>query len=505
MRGLCLQNWIKKSIIISLLITSTISTSNADEIISTSNNFKNYINIADNADGDTLIVASSKYYADSLSSINLIYKNNDKLMLIDYETNLIEMIELLKPTNIIIVGGEKAVSKEVENILKKYCHNVERIAGKDRYETNLLTMKDYEGEVIVASGENFADAISSVNLVKEHRIPIELVKHDQEETRYNGRYTVGGPVSVKNIFGFRIYGKDRYCTNRKTMDRNNSEKLIVNGADFRLPLMASNFIFNKYKNYTLSLTKDMVKKKENDFNRDILLNNEKRELKEIYTKIENGNFPFKIKIKDIDLFREKYLKELNRYYQSEALSVKLTKYNKNYYNVELTSYYDKDENIDRNDFIRNKIFIKDLLSNLNIKESDTAREVIEKLSEYTKMEMPYKQRGDRINRYDSLYRNNGGTCVSYVSLFVRAMRMVGKDAIGEYVDTEYGYHIIMKFKDEDASWKRVEITSGSKPMSNVHIYDLSGNNNFKHYDFSKYIDKNSSLMEGHLFVKNIVK
>ena len=54
---------------------------------------------------------------------------------------------------------------------------VERLAGKNRYETSVKISKDYGaigGKVIVASGENYADALSGSPLSGEIDAPILL-------------------------------------------------------------------------------------------------------------------------------------------------------------------------------------------------------------------------------------------------------------------------------------------------------------------------------------------
>jgi len=66
---------------------------------------------------------------------------------------------------IYIVGGENAVSKNMENYVKNTLgKTVTRIAGETRYETadkiNNTFFGDYVSNAVIVSGENFPDALS---------------------------------------------------------------------------------------------------------------------------------------------------------------------------------------------------------------------------------------------------------------------------------------------------------------------------------------------------------
>ena len=109
--------------------------------------------------------------------------------------------EVLKQINkVIIVGGEKTISKEVENKLP----NPTRIAGANRYET---AKKIYEydfkdrKEVNIANGTNFADSlvIGSIDcpilLAESNEIP-EATKQAFEEAKFEKVNVFGGENSI---------------------------------------------------------------------------------------------------------------------------------------------------------------------------------------------------------------------------------------------------------------------------------------------------------------------
>jgi len=85
--------------------------------------------------------------------------------------------------NVIIVGGDSAVSEGIQNELTSLGLNIERIQGIDRYETSLEIAKrfdegNYQG-IIAATGENFADALTGSVLAAKSNMPIILVKKDK--------------------------------------------------------------------------------------------------------------------------------------------------------------------------------------------------------------------------------------------------------------------------------------------------------------------------------------
>jgi len=79
---------------------------------------------------------------------------------------------------VIIVGGNAAVSKDIEEELKGMGLSVERISGSDRYVTAIEIAKRFDvGEssgVMMATGLNFADALTGSVLAAKKGMPIIL-------------------------------------------------------------------------------------------------------------------------------------------------------------------------------------------------------------------------------------------------------------------------------------------------------------------------------------------
>ncbi|EPY2307551.1 cell wall-binding repeat-containing protein [Clostridium sporogenes] len=163
----------------------------------------------------------------------------------------------------LLVGGTTSVNAEdiVVNTRVDDQMIVNRLFGSNRYETNLEILKKFGATdtIIIASGENFPDAISATPLCKKYNAPLMLVNDDltglqQSFIYHNGikkAIIVGGSSVVnKDIEGIlevsdisvrRLGGRDRYDTCEKVaseMGKNNGF-IIVNGENFPDALSAS--------------------------------------------------------------------------------------------------------------------------------------------------------------------------------------------------------------------------------------------------------------------------
>jgi len=86
----------------------------------------------------------------------------------------------LKPAKIYVIGGTSAVSASVLSALKKAAPSVERIAGKDRYETSALVARKARAlgatpaRVVVASGTSWRDAAVAAAIAGGAKRPLLL-------------------------------------------------------------------------------------------------------------------------------------------------------------------------------------------------------------------------------------------------------------------------------------------------------------------------------------------
>lgn len=83
------------------------------------------------------------------------------------------------PKTVYLLGGEQALSPAVYNAVKAMGYTVTRIGGADRFATSVaiadaVTGKAVPGRIFVATGENFADALSAGAAASQHVDPASV-------------------------------------------------------------------------------------------------------------------------------------------------------------------------------------------------------------------------------------------------------------------------------------------------------------------------------------------
>ena len=185
-----------------------------------------------------VIIADSGNYPDALTATVLahvldcpILLNNTRYL----EDDVAREIVRLGASEVIIVGGHKSISENVKSQLAKYDANkVQRIWGRDRYVTSSELAYEIErltgkvNKAIIASGENFPDALATAPLGSKEIAPILLVTRNQmdkkvskalKDLNINKVYVAGGQNSVSKKLEAqlpqvirRFSGQDRYET-----------------------------------------------------------------------------------------------------------------------------------------------------------------------------------------------------------------------------------------------------------------------------------------------------
>ncbi|MCA5587157.1 cell wall-binding repeat-containing protein [Finegoldia magna] len=185
-----------------------------------------------------VIIADSGNYPDALTATVLahvldcpILLNNTRYL----EDDVAQEIVRLGATEVIIVGGHKSISENVKSQLAKYDQNkVQRIWGRDRYVTSSELAYEIErltgkvNKAIIASGEDFPDALATAPLGSKEIAPILLVTRNQmdkkvdkalKDLNINKVYVAGGEHSVSKKLEAqlpqvirRFNGQDRYET-----------------------------------------------------------------------------------------------------------------------------------------------------------------------------------------------------------------------------------------------------------------------------------------------------
>lgn len=158
----------------------------------------------------------------------------------------------------------------------KTTYKVKRFAGTDRYETSIKISGDFQQgtlkNIILASGENFPDALGGSVLSKKYNAPILLINNNSSEnsdaleyiknhlSKSGTLYALGGTASISDEFlnylkqsGYkniiRLGGKNRFDTNKSIINSMEVEKgtpiVIANGWGFADALSVSSTASSK--------------------------------------------------------------------------------------------------------------------------------------------------------------------------------------------------------------------------------------------------------------------
>src|SRR3712207_3897592 len=156
----------------------------------------------------------------------------------------------------ILMGMSMAESSHAE-------YSTTRIAGSHRYNTSLESAKYFESDTLVfASGKEFADALSSVNICNKFGAKLVLVRGTEDMSSfvsdggYKKVYIIGGHSAISDEFQtrlgtteaevVRLAGSDRFSTNTKTILEAGYDHVgVANGRMYPDALSASRFIKEK--------------------------------------------------------------------------------------------------------------------------------------------------------------------------------------------------------------------------------------------------------------------
>lgn len=204
------------------------------------------------SESDNVVLASGFNFADALSAGQLAAALNAPLILskdqLDSRTS--DEIAKLKPKNIYIVGGETALSSNIEESVKSVVNdiNIERLKGNDRYETSVKVMEKTKEFVdaeylLIASGKNFPDALSATSFMADHKALMVLSDGNSYPKSDLQEIAIGGvnQLPLNGFTGERIAGNDRYQTALAIARRsfeNNENAILANSKVFADSLSA---------------------------------------------------------------------------------------------------------------------------------------------------------------------------------------------------------------------------------------------------------------------------
>lgn len=209
---------------------------------------------------DNVILATGGDFPDALSAAPLAKQLNAPILLVGktLDSNVLSELDRLKVKKIFIVGGQGVISKDIEDALKAKQIVVTRLSGVDRYDTS-LKIADYittnfktDSQVVVATGENFPDALSIAPIAAAKGMPIILTQKNavSEEIKsyiagkkFTKAFVIGGSGVVSDDVlkqlpnSERVSGLDRYKTNIAILNKFSSdldfnEAYVATGEDF---------------------------------------------------------------------------------------------------------------------------------------------------------------------------------------------------------------------------------------------------------------------------------
>jgi len=203
------------------------------------------------------VIATGKDFPDALSAAPLAKKYNAPILLVGSDTldpALSSELTRLIVKKVYIVGGTGVVSQEIENKLGDMGIETVRLFGQDRYETSAAVANEIgtSSKIVVATGEDFPDALSIAPWAASNGAPILLTQPDNlppvieeyiKKNSISNSYVIGGTgVVSENVMSMlpnpqRISGQDRFATNAAVLYKFNNEfdlsKIyIATGHDF---------------------------------------------------------------------------------------------------------------------------------------------------------------------------------------------------------------------------------------------------------------------------------
>lgn len=242
-----LENFIREKETVNYNVEGRITTSTR---IAGANRIDTAIRISqenfETASSIVLVNGSDKKLVDALTAAPLA-KMHEAPILLTNETmipeNVIQEINRLTPSKVFVIGGEASIKAASLNGLEGM--EIIRLAGNSRYETadaiaNHMGTDSME-MAYLASGENFADALSLANLATRYEGPILLTRKNAmtDSTKAileNAEDIIlaGGPNSVSEdvVAGFgddltRLFGADRYATAVEVAKRVEADNVAI--------------------------------------------------------------------------------------------------------------------------------------------------------------------------------------------------------------------------------------------------------------------------------------
>lgn len=164
---------------------------------------------------DTALLATGRDFADALAAAPLSAARSGPILLTEPDAvpdDTMDALEDLGVTEVILLGGTSAISEDVESQLTDAFGDVVRRAGSNRFETAaelaLLAYPDGADTVLLATGDDFADALAAAPLAAVEEAPILLASADRLPTATAEALVELGATEVIVLGGAAAIGDD---------------------------------------------------------------------------------------------------------------------------------------------------------------------------------------------------------------------------------------------------------------------------------------------------------
>lgn len=275
-------------------MTMSTSNDNSDELVNVDriygqNRFKNAVEISKKGwtTAPKVFLANGNKFADSLTGSPLAALNNAPILLTRDDTLpevTLNELRRLNTKDVVILGGELSISKNIEKALAQHGFTVSRIGGNNRYTQAELVANEImkvEGEnrdAFLASGEVFSDALSIATIASNKQLPIYLTRGNRLEQSVlnaipfvNSWTIIGGELTINRAVENqmkdagakvkRIAGQNRYEVNRNVMNYYGvpEDHLYVTSGEHYSDTLPASVLASKEKSGVLLLRNDNKK------------------------------------------------------------------------------------------------------------------------------------------------------------------------------------------------------------------------------------------------------
>ncbi len=186
----------------------------------------------------SIVITTGENFPDALAGAALAGKYDCPILLTpktSAPTEVLNEISRLGSTQAYVLGGTGAISDTVVDQLQAYGLSVTRLSGSNRYETatSIANEVGTNSTAIIATGEDFPDALAASNIAANQNIPILLVTKNSIPGTTNQAIFDLGITQTIVVGGFavisseveaqlpnptRLAGTDRYETAAKIVE-----------------------------------------------------------------------------------------------------------------------------------------------------------------------------------------------------------------------------------------------------------------------------------------------